>query len=97
MTHNIEYYYFLCTFSVQNRTAVELTVKPLCAILANLSVHFLCYLFVYLFGYLSMYFYISFSFYVIGKYILTYLFVTSLASDTSYPVDKRLGSALKQC
>ena len=84
MTHNyrilLHYYYFLCTFSVQNRTAVELTVKPLCAILANLSVHFLCYLFMlcYLFIWLFIYvfLYLFFFFYVtvfIGKYILTYL------------------------
>ena len=67
--------YFFC--SKQDRSGIE-TVKPLCAILANLSVHFLCCV-IYLFGYLFMYFYISLSFlfyYVtvfIGKYILTYL------------------------
>ena len=70
MTHNyrilLHYYYFLCTFSVQNCQDCRVeTVKPLCAILANLSVHFLCYLcyVIYLFGYLFMYFYISLLFF----------------------------------
>ena len=66
--------------SKQDRSGIE-TVKPLCAILANLYVHFLCYLcyVIYLFGYLFMYFYISLSFFFfyvtvfIGKYILAYL------------------------
>ena len=62
--------------SKQDRSGIE-TAKPLCAILANLSVHFLCYVMLcYLFGYLFLYFYISLFFYVtvfIGKYILTYL------------------------
>ena len=64
--------------SKQDCRGIE-TVKPLCAILANLSVHFLCYV-IYLFGYLFMYFYISLSFFFIGKYILTYLLVTSFGA-----------------
>ena len=58
--------------SNQDRSGIE-TVKPLCAILANLSVHFLCYvmLFIYLAIYLCIFIYLSFVF--IGKYILTYL------------------------
>ena len=53
------------------------TVKPLCAILANLSVHFLCYLFIYLFiylfGYLFMYLYIYIFFFLCYWQIYTYL------------------------
>ena len=64
--------------SKQDRSGIE-TVKPLCAILANLSVNFLCYLcylFIWLFIYVFLYISFFFFFYVtvfIGKYILTYL------------------------
>ena len=69
--------------SKQDRSGIE-TVKPLCAILANLSVHFLCYLcyVIYLLGWLFIYvfLYLFILFYVtifIGKYILTYLLAVS--------------------
>ena len=56
MTHNYRILLFSMYFfsSKQDHSGIE-TVKPLCAILANLSVHFLCYLFVYLFIWLFIY------------------------------------------
>ena len=65
--------------SKQDRSGIE-TVKPVCAILAilaNLSVHFLCYLFIWLFIYVFLYISFFFLFFYvtvfIGKYIPTYL------------------------
>ena len=55
--------------------AVELRLSSLCAILANLSVHFLCCWFICLFACLFMYFYISSLFcfhWQIYTYLLTY-------------------------
>ena len=82
MTHNyrilLHYYYFLCTFSVQNRTAVELRLSSLSA--PSYPIYLFIFYVIYLFGYLFMYFYISFFFLFffvtvfIGKYILIYLF-----------------------
>ena len=62
--------------SKQDRSGIE-TVKPLCAILANLSVHFLCYvmLFIYLAIYLCIFIYLFLLFLLANIYLLAYLSV----------------------
>ena len=68
MTHN--YRILLFSMYYYDRSGIE-TVKPLCAILANLSVHFLCYLFICLFIYLAIY-----------LCIFIYLFLFMLLANT---------------
>ena len=76
MTHNYRILLFsmyIYTFSVQNRTAVELRDCQ-----DSLRHPSQSNLFIWLFIYVFLYIYISFSFYVIGKYIYTYLLTSDI-------------------